>query len=83
MVSQHSGTTSDDINQTKNFIQFCRVGNQIEDCKLGLFQDASFAGDLRDLKFNVRRFTVRIWTTHVCSNFVDVQFLTAMQSLIF
>ena len=23
------------------------MGNQVEDCKLGLFQDASFAGDLR------------------------------------
>ena len=60
------------VNQTKNFIQFCHVVNQIEDCKLGLFQDASFAGDVRDLKINVRRFTVRVWTTHVCSNFVDV-----------
>ena len=36
------------INQTKNFIQFCQVVNQIEDCKLGFFQDASFASDLRD-----------------------------------
>ena len=26
------------------------MGNQIEDCKLGLFQDASFAVDLRDSK---------------------------------
>ena len=38
------------MNQTKNHRQFCPVGNQIEDCKLGLFQDALFAGDLRDSK---------------------------------
>ena len=38
------------MNQTKNHRQFCHVGNQIEDCKLGLFQDALFAGDLRDSK---------------------------------
>ena len=37
------------INQTKNYRQFCRVG-KIEDCELGLFQDASFAGDWRGSK---------------------------------
>ena len=36
------------IKQTKNYRQFCHVENQIEDCKLGLFQDASYAGELRD-----------------------------------
>ena len=39
-----------DINQTKNYTQVCHVENQIEDWKLGLFQDASVAGDLRDSK---------------------------------
>ena len=38
------------MNQTKNHKQFCHVGNHIEDCKLGLFQDALFAGDLLDSK---------------------------------
>ena len=36
------------INQTTNYWQFCHVGNQIGDCKPCLFQEASFAGDLRD-----------------------------------
>ena len=38
------------INQTKNCWQFCHVESQIEDCKLSLFQDASFTGGLRDSK---------------------------------
>ena len=60
------------INQTKNYRQFCHVGNQIEDGKLGVFRDASFASDFPDLKINDKRFTVRIWITHVCSLIVDV-----------
>ena len=31
---------------TQHYRQYCFVGNKNEDCKLGLFQDASFAGDL-------------------------------------
>ena len=38
------------INQTKNCRQSSHVGDQIEDRKLCCFQDASFAGDLRDSK---------------------------------
>ena len=88
MVSQHSGTTSDDINQTKNFIQFCRVVNQIEDCKLGLFQDASFAGDLRDLKIQRQEVycacldPTRLFQLRGCAR-SKPQFLTAVQSLNF
>ena len=76
------------VNQTKNFIQFCHVGNQIEDCKLGLFQDASFAGDLRDLK-NQRQEVyctsldhTRLFQFRGCAR-SKPQFLTAVQSLIF
>ena len=36
------------IIQTKDCRQFCRVEDKMEDCKLGLFQDASLAGDVRD-----------------------------------
>ena len=49
------------------------VGNHIEDCKLGVFQDASFAGDLRDSKNNVRRFAVRIRIAHASYFHMDVQ----------
>ena len=36
--------------QPKKQRQFCHVRNQIADCKLGSFQHASFARDLRDPK---------------------------------
>ena len=38
------------IHHTKNRIHFNYVGNKLEDCFLALFQDASFAGDLKDSK---------------------------------
>ena len=38
------------INCTTTYVQQCWVGNKISDCKLGLFCDASFAGDLKDSK---------------------------------
>ena len=61
------------INPSKDYRQFCNVGNHIEDCKLGVFQDASFAGDLRDSKINVRRFAVRIRIAHASYFHMDVQ----------
>ena len=39
-----------DNDQNNNYRQLSLVVNQIEDCKLGLFLDASCAGDLRDSK---------------------------------
>jgi hypothetical protein len=38
------------IDSTKEHVQVCIVGDGPEDCKLTLFSDASFAGDLRDSK---------------------------------
>ena len=38
------------IDHAKHARHNCFVGNKIQDCKLGLFQDASFAGDLHDEK---------------------------------
>ena len=38
------------LNTTKNYVQVCFVGDNAEDCKIALFTDASFAGDLRDSK---------------------------------
>jgi hypothetical protein len=35
---------------TKHWVQVCIVGDSPEDCHLGLFADASFAGDLEDSK---------------------------------
>ena len=36
------------INQAKDYRQYCVAEDQTQDCKLGLFQDASVAGDLKD-----------------------------------
>ena len=36
--------------KTRAHRQFCFVGNTPDECSLGLFQDASFAGDLQDSK---------------------------------
>ena len=38
------------IHKTNNHVQHCFVGDKAEDCKLGLFCDASFAADLKDSK---------------------------------
>ena len=36
------------IHHTSEFKQSCRVGNTAPQCRLGLFQDSDFAGDLED-----------------------------------
>ena len=59
-------------NQTKNCKQFCHVGDQIEDCNL-VFPRCFVCRWLARFKTNVKRNIVRIWITHVCSNFMDVQ----------
>ena len=38
------------IHHTNDFRQYCHVGNTAQHCKLGLFQDSDFAGDLEDTK---------------------------------
>ena len=35
---------------TNEFRQYCHVGNTAQHCRLGLFQDSDFAGDLEDSK---------------------------------
>ena len=39
------------IHHTCEYKQHCHVGNTVEHCRLGLFQDSDFAGDLEDSKF--------------------------------
>ena len=36
------------IHLTIEYRQFCYVGNSAHQCRLGLFQDSDFAGDLED-----------------------------------
>ena len=38
------------IHHTCNYRQYCHVGNTGKQCRLGLFQDSDFAGDLEDSK---------------------------------
>ena len=38
------------IHHTSEFRQYCYVGNTAQQCRLGLFQDVDFAGDLEDSK---------------------------------
>ena len=39
-----------DIHHTSDHRQYCHVGNTAQHCRLGLFQDSDFAGDLDDSK---------------------------------
>ena len=36
------------IHHTCEYKQYCHVGNTAKQCRLGLFQDSDFAGDLED-----------------------------------
>ena len=38
------------IHHTSEYKQYCRVGNTAKQCRLGLFQNSDFAGDLEDSK---------------------------------
>ena len=38
------------IHHTCDYKQFCHVGNAAKQCRLGLFQDSDFEGDLEDSK---------------------------------
>ena len=38
------------IHHTCEYKQYCYVGNTAKQCRLGLFQDSHFAGDLEDSK---------------------------------
>ena len=42
------------IHHTCEFRQHCCVGNTAQQCRLGLFQDSDFAGDLEDSKTDIR-----------------------------
>ena len=38
------------IHHTSEYRQYCYIGNTAQQCRLGLFQDSDFAGDLEDSK---------------------------------
>ena len=47
MVSEQTCTCCHQMD-TSEFKQYCHVGNTAQICRLGLFQDSDFAGDLED-----------------------------------
>ena len=60
------------IHHTCESKQHCHVGNTAEQCRLGLFQDSDFAGDLEDSK-STSDGTLYSRKPHVRSNQLDVQ----------
>ena len=52
-----------DIHHTCEYKQYCHVGNTAKQCRLGLFQDSDFAGDLEDSKSTSGR-TLCIFGSH-------------------
>ena len=63
------------IHQTCEFKQDCHVGNTARQCRLGLFQDSDFAGDLEDSKSTSRRILC-IFSSHT---FVPVSWMCKKQ----
>ena len=51
------------IHHTCENKQYCHVGNIAKQCRLGLFQDSDFAGDLEDLK-STSRGTLYVFGSH-------------------
>ena len=60
------------IHHTCEYRQQCHVGNTAKQCRLGLFQDSDFAGDLEDSK-STSGGTLCSWKSYICSNKLDVQ----------
>ena len=61
------------IHHTCEYKQYCHVGNTAKQCRLRLFQDSDFAGDLEDSKSTSGRNIVRFRKSYICSNKLDVQ----------
>ena len=53
------------IHHTCEYKQYCYVGNTAKQCRLGLFQDSDFAGDLEDSK-STSGGTLCVFGSHTC-----------------
>ena len=60
------------IHHTSEYRQYCYVGNTAQQCRLGLFQDSDFAGDLEDSKSTWWN-SVHFRKPNICANKLDVQ----------
>ena len=61
------------IHHTCEYKQYCYVGNTAKQCRLGLFENSDFAGDLEDSKIHFWRNIVHFWKSNNCANKLDVQ----------
>ena len=52
------------IHHTCEYKQYCHVGNTAQQCRLGLFQDSDFAGDLEDSKSTTSGGTLCVSGSH-------------------
>ena len=66
------------IHETCEYKQYCHVGNTAKQCRLGLFQDSDFAGDLEDSK-SASGGTLCIFGSHT---FVPISWMCKKQTSI-
>ena len=66
------------IHHTCGYRQYCHVGNTAKQCRLGLFQDSDFAGDLEDSK-STSGGTLRVFGTHT---FVPISWMCKKQTAV-
>ena len=66
------------IHHTCGYRQHCHVGNTAKQCKLGLFQDSDFAGDLEDSK-STSGGTLCIFGSHT---FVPISWMCKKQTAV-
>ena len=64
------------IHHTCEYRQYCHVGNTSKQCRLGLFQDSDFAGDLEDSK-SISGGTLCIFGSHT---FVPISWMCKKQT---
>ena len=66
------------IHHTCDYQQYCHVGNTTKQCRLGLFQDSDFAGDLEDSK-STSGGTLCTFGSHT---FVPISWMCEKQTLV-
>ena len=66
------------IDHTCGYRQYCHVGNTAKQCRLGLFQDSDFAGDLEDSK-STSGGTLCIFGSHT---FVPIRWMCKKQTAV-
>ena len=66
------------IHHTCEYKQYCHVGNTAQQCRLGLFQDSDFAGDLEDSK-STSGGTLCVFGSHT---FVPISWMCKKQTVV-